>query len=35
MTRPQIEFSIKIFIILLIIAFGGALTHVLRALGWA
>ena len=35
MTRPQIEFSIKVFIVLLIIAFGGALTYVLRTLGWA
>jgi hypothetical protein len=35
MTRPQVEFCIKIFIVLLIIAFGGALTHVIRTLGWA
>lgn len=35
MTRPQIEFSIKIFILLLIIAFGAAAIHVLRTLGWA
>jgi hypothetical protein len=35
MTRPQVEFSIKIFIVLLIIAFVAALTHVLRTLGWA
>ena len=34
MTRPQIEFCIKIFIVLLIIAFFGAATHVLRELGW-
>lgn len=35
MTRPQIEFSIKIFILLLIIAFGGAVFHVFQELGWA
>ncbi|GAA5482771.1 hypothetical protein Hsar01_01995 [Haloferula sargassicola] len=33
MTRPQIELSIKFFIVLLIIAFAGAATHVLRMLG--
>ncbi len=35
MTRTQIEFSIKIFILLLIAAFIGAFIHVLRMLGWA
>lgn len=35
MTRPQIELSIKLFIVLLLIAFAGSLIHVLRMLGWA
>jgi len=35
MTRAQIELSIKLFIVLLIIAFAGAFTHVMRMLGWA
>lgn len=35
MTRPQIELCIKIFIVLLIIAFAGAVTHVFRELGLA
>ncbi len=33
MTRPQIELSIKVFIVLLLIAFTGACIHVLRMLG--
>ncbi|MCU0797735.1 MAG: hypothetical protein MUF31_17570 [Akkermansiaceae bacterium] len=33
MTRPQIELSIKLFIVLLIIAFSAAVIHVLRMLG--
>lgn len=33
MTRPQIEFSIKIFIVLLIVAFGYACSVVLGMLG--
>ncbi len=33
MTRPQIEFSIKLFIVALIIAFGCACTVVLGMLG--
>lgn len=33
MTRAQIELSIKLFIVLLIIAFCGAATHVLKMLG--
>jgi|GEM_PF-5498293 len=33
MTRSQIEFSIKIFLVLLIIAFSGAVYRVLSALG--
>ncbi|MFM2242096.1 MAG: hypothetical protein RLZ97_951 [Verrucomicrobiota bacterium] len=33
MTRAQIELSIKLFIVLLIIAFCGAVTHVLKMLG--
>ncbi|MBB5352780.1 hypothetical protein HNR46_003028 [Haloferula luteola] len=35
MTRPQIELSIKLFIVLLITAFIGASIHVLRMLGFA
>lgn len=35
MTRSQIELSIKLFIVLLIIAFIGSFTHVMRMLGWA
>jgi hypothetical protein len=33
MTRAQIELSIKLFIVLLIIAFSGACMHVLSMLG--
>ena len=35
MTRPQVEFCIKIFIVLLIIAFVLSVRHVLMMLGWA
>lgn len=35
MTRAQIELSIKIFILLLILAFGYACWVVLGMLGWA
>ncbi len=34
MTRPQIEKSIKLFILLLIIAFGYAVSVVMGMLGW-
>jgi hypothetical protein len=33
MTRPQIEFGIKIFIVLLIAAFCGAFYHVMTMVG--
>jgi hypothetical protein len=33
MTRPQIEFSIKIFLVLLIVAFSCAVYRVLGMLG--
>ena len=35
MNRSQIELSIKLFIVLLIIAFIGAFTNVMGMLGWA
>ena len=35
MTRAQVEFCIKIFIGLLILAFALSVRHVLMMLGWA
>lgn len=35
MTRPQIEFGVKLFLVPLIAAFIGSFIHVLRMLGWA